>query len=535
MEIISKNEYHYVCEACKMYLEEPVQLPCGYTICNSHVNYNKLYYYCNLCNDKHPIPDNGFRYNFTIKKGLERNSNLGGKHKEFMKSFDSLNSILDEFRNWNNQEELVENYYNHLREQVETHENYLIEEIKRNKKCIIELIDKLEKDNLLKLYDHEKPNFDSLKQKKLPKLKLKVRSPEIDLNDLDKEYNKINRLKLKIQTKINRYKKDIFLNKSFNFLSANDLTVGQITESDMNDPITEEFGMCITKFQGHQDDITCVIPLEESNILITGAKDCTLRLWDFKSGRCTLVNKDHSDWITSVVLASKDLLISGSYDKSIRLWLLDNFKCADIIEVNSPVSCLCMLPNFQLASGSLDMSINIWCLDTLVKLQSFQAHDYLPLNYRNIETFQLKLINNYQLVSSFNQTEIKIWDIFTFRCLKRMVCHSKAIRSIEFTPDGDLLTGSNDNSIKIWNMVQYSCLKEIKMASEIVGIVQLNHDLLMISSDSNIDKLTIYDRKNKRVAKNIKSDGYFAIHMQLLDKERVLCINSNFEVEICKL
>ena len=65
------------CEQCNQLLIDPVTLPCGYSVCKSHLDgllkktpkeMNK--FECQLCKEKHYIPEKGFFVNKRIQNGL---------------------------------------------------------------------------------------------------------------------------------------------------------------------------------------------------------------------------------------------------------------------------------------------------------------------------------------------------------------------------------------------------------------------------------------------------------------------------------
>ena len=47
--------------SCQLYLEKPITLPCGFTICQNHIenfkNSNFNEFECVLCYEKHTIPE----------------------------------------------------------------------------------------------------------------------------------------------------------------------------------------------------------------------------------------------------------------------------------------------------------------------------------------------------------------------------------------------------------------------------------------------------------------------------------------------
>jgi hypothetical protein len=70
------------CEQCNQLLVDPITLSCGYSVCKKHLDrllenapkdMNK--FECELCKEKHCIPEKGFAINRNIQNGLDNDLN----------------------------------------------------------------------------------------------------------------------------------------------------------------------------------------------------------------------------------------------------------------------------------------------------------------------------------------------------------------------------------------------------------------------------------------------------------------------------
>ena len=79
---------------------------------------------------------------------------------------------------------------------------------------------------------------------------------------------------------------------------------------------------CVRVFSGHTSHVfACDLSRPASNLLASGSRDETVRLWDVRSGRCVNVIPAHADPVTSVKFNSDaTVLMSGSYDGVVRMW-----------------------------------------------------------------------------------------------------------------------------------------------------------------------------------------------------------------------
>ena len=110
------------CKVCNKYLKDPVALPCeeiAQSVCKEHVDQyivekDANSYDCQLCNQKHVIPENGFPLNEYAIGYFQMNLHLDEKSKEASELIDKLGSSLNELAVLNND---PDNYvFNHISE-----------------------------------------------------------------------------------------------------------------------------------------------------------------------------------------------------------------------------------------------------------------------------------------------------------------------------------------------------------------------------------------------------------------------------------
>ena len=111
-------------------------------------------------------------------------------------------------------------------------------------------------------------------------------------------------------------------------------------------------------FTGHTNYVFCVGFNPQSNLVASGSYDESVRVWDFKSGRCMHVLPAHSDPVTSVDFNRDGTLIaSGSFDGLCRIWDTATGSCLKtLIDETCPaVSHVRFSPNGRhILTASLD-------------------------------------------------------------------------------------------------------------------------------------------------------------------------------------
>ncbi|KAH8829570.1 WD40-repeat-containing domain protein [Flagelloscypha sp. PMI_526] len=91
-----------------------------------------------------------------------------------------------------------------------------------------------------------------------------------------------------------------------------------------------ETGKTLDIYRGHFGPVTTIALFttpEGKEVLITGAWDKTIKLWDTKSRSEISTTNAHSDFVkTLIVIPGSSILVSGSSDKIVRLWDLSNIR-----------------------------------------------------------------------------------------------------------------------------------------------------------------------------------------------------------------
>jgi len=182
--------------------------------------------------------------------------------------------------------------------------------------------------------------------------------------------------------------------------------------------------------KGHTGRIYGIAFLSDSNRLITGSEDQTIRLWEISTGNCLQIFEGHSRYVFSVAASpvafnhqetnnqktgNQELIASGSDDQTIRLWSVGTGECLKVLEGQQGwIQAIAFSPDGSLlASGSTDQTVKLWQVSTGICLQTFKGQ--------------------------------------------------KEVRSVSFSPDGQqLATGSEDETIKLWAVQTGECLKTLR-------------------------------------------------------------------------
>ena len=112
---------------------------------------------------------------------------------------------------------------------------------------------------------------------------------------------------------------------------------------------------------GHASGVLS-LRLLSTNVLVSGARDSTILVWDVEKGESVKTLKGHSDQVTSLEVVDGQL-VSGSTDKSIKVWNADGECVQTLVGHSDGVCALEPAGNGRIASASWDGTVRVWRLD----------------------------------------------------------------------------------------------------------------------------------------------------------------------------
>lgn len=130
-------------------------------------------------------------------------------------------------------------------------------------------------------------------------------------------------------------------------------------------------GKCVYVIREHSDQVFCTAVTPDGNCVASGSMDKTVCVFhDLSVGGAIHTLEGHTDWVRSVVI-SKDgwMIVSGSDDTTVRVWSVDPSDSGSMRAVwvlrghKSRVSCVSISDDNRYAvSGSHDGTVRLWDL-----------------------------------------------------------------------------------------------------------------------------------------------------------------------------
>jgi Prp8 binding protein len=212
---------------------------------------------------------------------------------------------------------------------------------------------------------------------------------------------------------------------------------------------------CVLK--GHGNAVLEVQWFYDESKIASASADKTVALLDLELGQRIRKYTGHYSIVNSCSTPRKSsqIMISGADDGKIKVWDTRSKGCQLSFDAHFPVTSVCFLDeNNRIFSAGIDNVIKVWELKTNSLIMSLEGHQ------DTITGLRLSPDGSYILSNSMDNT-VRIWDIKPYasgesRCLKifQGILHSfeKTLLKCAWSPDGSKISaGSSDRFVYIWN------------------------------------------------------------------------------------
>ncbi len=182
----------------------------------------------------------------------------------------------------------------------------------------------------------------------------------------------------------------------------------------------------------HKDWInTCVFSDTNSDILVTGSNDFTLKVWDLKTGSEKNTFKGHTSSINSVAF-SKGCIVSAAFDGSVKVWTHKGIEITTLYCHKQRINtCLIDIPS-ELSSSST------------------QWADMVAEDDEDSEKPRVKL-EEISVITASDDGTVGVWKPFVPNEIMGLVGHSDRVLSVGTTLDNHIISSSLDGSIRLWS------------------------------------------------------------------------------------
>ncbi|KAL5368981.1 WD repeat-containing protein [Cryptosporidium parvum] len=230
---------------------------------------------------------------------------------------------------------------------------------------------------------------------------------------------------------------------------------------------------------GHTSTVLTMDISKCSNIIATGSKDETIRIWSTYNQECLSVLTGHTSLITALSFQKKPFirgntsfyLFSASNDNTLKAWNIANVMSKDLSkscnnESNSIIAIHNVIAHKKeinhinishndklISTCSEDKTIKIWSFPDLKLQGTCKGHlsGVWQSSFSPIEKI---------VASASSDSTIKIWNLNNFQCTKTLQGHDGSVLQVDFLGNGlQIISCGSDNLIKLWNINTGECIK----------------------------------------------------------------------------
>jgi WD40 repeat protein len=273
-------------------------------------------------------------------------------------------------------------------------------------------------------------------------------------------------------------------------------------------------GKVNTRFlQGHDDNVYCLAWISK-DLLVSGSRDRTIRVWHAPTGKCVRTIKDeHEGSILCMrVDQTNNILVTGSSDATCTIWSLPQLKpIAKLRGHGHSVLDVCFVNSNRIVTSSRDHTLRIWDRDSGLELRQMMAH--------TASVNAIEPVGGNRVVSASGDSTLKLWDIETGKCIRTFEGHRLGLACVRY--DGKrLYSGGLEGKIKVWDIETGECIKTlIGHAGMIRSIDCLNGKIVSGSYDRTIK---VWDTKTGACTLSFQSGRSNWIFNVLISSTRIV-------------
>eukprot|EP00963_Diacronema_lutheri_P001437 scaffold86_cov338-Pavlova_lutheri.AAC.100 len=201
--------------------------------------------------------------------------------------------------------------------------------------------------------------------------------------------------------------------------------------------------------QGHSYDIASCAFSPGGDLIVTGADDSRVKVWNSQTGNCVVTFMDHTMPVTAVAfLPGSRAIAAASLDGTVRAFDLVRYRNFRVFTSPEPVqfTSLAVHPSGEVicAGTADDFQIYVWSVKSGRLLEVLAGHEG-PLS-----GMQFSISNSLLASTSWDKT-LRIWDVFEGKGRTEPMAHSHDVLALSYRPDGkQIATSTLGGQIYFW-------------------------------------------------------------------------------------
>ncbi|KAK6515996.1 hypothetical protein TWF281_004586 [Arthrobotrys megalospora] len=203
------------------------------------------------------------------------------------------------------------------------------------------------------------------------------------------------------------------------------------------------------KVEWHSSFVTAVTFSPSGEQLASASLDCTIKLWDTRTGVQMKTLEGHTGRVNAVTFSPDGKhLASVANDYTGRLWDVATGEHMRTFEgYGGLVNTIAFSPDgMWLASASSDCAVQIWTVATGEHMMTIEG----PGGLTNMVVFSA---DGKHLAFASDDSTVRVLNTVTWRWVKVFEGHTEPVRAVAFSTDGDrLASAASDYTVRLWDL-----------------------------------------------------------------------------------
>ena len=325
-------------------------------------------------------------------------------------------------------------------------------------------------------------------------------------------------------------------------------------ETDGNESKNKLESKLLSEYIGHKGSITCL--QYKSNILITGAKDAVLNVYncedknsydsEFEAISPSALLDSHIDEVTCLSYDGHTL-VSGSQDRTVRQWDLNKMCCVNTLDLNF-IRNYYQVENTSLSSASITPGNNSYMTNSVGGMRS--RSDSVVSRSASVFDFNAIMNGTNNYAENSVETLCTPTIVTSAELMKQNSDESSTSNSIEpptsaikVIPkfisqlqvyDAALATGTSDGVVRLWDIRAQRIMRQLPSnvfsSSDNISICDMKFDSHQLLTSNYSNELMIWDLRMGKVLKVLKigNNNTKDLGVQFeIDKKKVVIKDNN--------